>query len=231
MRVSATLSGIAALSLLPASVMAAQAGVVPASQAACVNIGKPDPARRYVYRFRDSGGNTSEYENQWTEITDTGSRMQSTKRTGGKVSITRYVSSYRIADDVTMMQSYRSAGSDNGRDFDNTTRFSAPLVGDPFGRACADRVWTLRPVMATSISPQGTFSAATDPGQLRMLGIHEKVTVPAGTFDTVHYVRSTSSRAGAIRDEYWKSIEHGVVVKHESALPGATSSEILQAIR
>ena len=64
-----------------------------------------------------------------------------------------------------------------------------------------------------------------------MLGIHESVKVPAGTFDTVHYTRTTAGARGTIVDEYWKSIEHGVTVKHSSTLLGMTTTEVLQSIR
>jgi len=55
--------------------------------------------------------------------------------------------------------------------------------------------------------------------------------VPSGTFDTVHYTRTTTGARGAIVDEYWKSIEHGVVVRHLSAVAGVKLTEELQAIR
>ena len=50
--------------------------------------------------------------------------------------------------------------------------------------------------------------------------------MPAGTFDTVHYVRTSQST-----DDYWKSIEHGVIVKHTGTLPVGTVSETLVEIR
>jgi hypothetical protein len=39
--------------------------------------------------------------------------------------------------------------------------------------------------------------------------LRSRQTVPAGTFDTVEYVRTSQSR-----DVYWKSTVHGVIVKH-----------------
>ena len=50
--------------------------------------------------------------------------------------------------------------------------------------------------------------------------------MPAGSFDTVHYVRTSQSN-----DEYWKSIEHGVVVKHIATTPVGTVTEVLVEIR
>ena len=50
--------------------------------------------------------------------------------------------------------------------------------------------------------------------------------------------RGTVSRPPRVRrpvgpsvDEYWRSIEHGVVVKHTSTLPGGATSEVLVSIR
>jgi hypothetical protein len=60
----------------------------------------------------------------------------------------------------------------------------------------------------------------TPSGTLTILGRREQITVPAGTFETVHYLRSTSQS----NDEYWKSIEHGVVVKHIATLRGGAGS-------
>jgi hypothetical protein len=50
--------------------------------------------------------------------------------------------------------------------------------------------------------------------------------VPAGTFDAVRYIRTSQST-----DEYWKSIEHGVVVKHIGKVNGQTITETLISIK
>lgn len=81
------------------------------------------------------------------------------------------------------------------------------------------------------IQARGTFSAKSDAGELKILGVNERVTVPAGTFDAIHYTRTTTSARGTIVDEYWKSIEHGVTVKHQSTLLGTFTTEVLQSIR
>jgi hypothetical protein len=144
-------------------------------------------------------------------------------RTGGRA--IEYVSRYRIVDDVSVIE--ETAQSDAG-----TTMFAPGVVGDPFGRACTGRSWPIASATATNRSTRGTFSAQSDAGELRVLGIHVPVTVPAGTFDTVHSTRTTRSAGrGTIVDEYWKSIEHGVVVRHLSAVAGVKLTEELQAIR
>jgi len=42
----------------------------------------------------------------------------------------------------------------------------------------------------------------------------------------VRYVRTSQST-----DEYWKSIEHGVIVKHTGTLPVGTVTDVLVSIR
>jgi len=50
--------------------------------------------------------------------------------------------------------------------------------------------------------------------------------VPAGQFNTVHYIRTSQST-----DEYWKSLDHGVVVKHMATVRGAVVTEVLVSIK
>ena len=55
--------------------------------------------------------------------------------------------------------------------------------------------------------------------------------MPAGTFDAVHYTRTMATPVGQSVEEYWKSIEHGVIVKHVSTLPAGAATEVLVSIR
>ena len=73
---------------------------------------------------------------------------------------------------------------------------------------------------------QRTIDLARKKGGLEIISIREKTTVPAGTFDTVHYVRNTQSV-----DEYWKSTLHGVIVKHIGKVHGITVTETLTSSR
>ena len=71
---------------------------------------------------------------------------------------------------------------------------------------------------ATFQSSATNASAETPAGTLRIVSIHERdQRFQQDSFDTVHYVRTSQST-----DEYWKSIEHGVVVKHIAALTVGT---------
>jgi hypothetical protein len=55
--------------------------------------------------------------------------------------------------------------------------------------------------------------------------------VPAGTFDTVRYTKTMNSGRGQVKDDLWKSIEHGITVKRNSTQPGSVATEVLIAIR
>jgi len=104
--------------------------------------------------------------------------------------------------------------------------FQPGIIGDTGFRACAGRSWPIPSVTASYQSGQTKASTSTPAGTLRVVAIHEKITVPAGTFDTVHYIRTSQST-----DEYWKSIEQGVVVKHVGTLPNAVVTETLISIK
>jgi hypothetical protein len=196
----------------------------------CVSLGTPKPATEYSYRLTDSRGPSFDYTNVWEEVTRTGSRVRAT-RSGPGGGTSRNASRHRIVDDVSMIEETVQNGTAGGTVFSNTTTFAPGVVGDPFGRACAGRSWPIASVTATNRSGRGTFSTKSDAGELKILGIGVPVTVPAGTFQTVHYTRTTSSARGTVVDEYWKSIEHGVTVRHQSAVAGVRLSEELQSIR
>ena len=83
----------------------------------------------------------------------------------------------------------------------------------------------------TNLSAHGRFSAMSDAGTLKIIAIRESVSVPAGKFDTVHYKRIMKTARGPTVDEYWKSIEHGVMVKRVHTFPGGGVTATLQAIK
>lgn len=195
----------------------------------CVTIGTPKPSLEYTYRRTASKGGPSDYSHRWEEVTTTGSRVRTTGPRTGDVSVT--VNRHHIVDDVSVIDASTASGTNASGPYVNTTTYQPGVVGDPAFRACAGRSWPIGRVTASHESKQGKFSAQSDPGILKMVAIHEPVTVPAGRFDTIHYSRSTTSAQGPVTDEYWKSIEHGVIVKHSSTLPSATSMEILLTIK
>jgi len=213
-----------------AAVADAGAGSAPQANADCVDIGKPKPTLGFTYRYRDSRGGASEYTARWDEVSATGSRVRTTRRGAGGSSTSVQVNRHRIVDDLSMIEQSTQSGSDASGPFRSTTTFRPAIAGDPAFRACAGRSWRIASVTATNLSPRGSYSAKSDAGELRIVALRESTTVPAGRFDAVHYTRTTTSPVGRVTDEYWKSIEHGVIVKHRSTLPGATVSEELVSI-
>jgi hypothetical protein len=220
--------------LIPASLILAGAAFLPAAvpldatmlgQRAgagdCAAIGKPKASATYVYQHTEPGGRATRVDNRWESVTETGSRL----RANGPAGLFVQVNEHHIEDDVAVLDKSTKLGPD-GQALDSTT-FTPGLVSDPAFRACAGRSWQIRPVTATfQQSGQTKASAQTPAGTLRIISIHETISVPAGSFDTVHYVRTSQST-----DDYWKSIEHGVIVKHTGTLPIGTVSETLVEIR
>ncbi len=190
----------------------------------CVTINKPNPSATFVIRHQDSSGAITEVTQQWEEITETISRHRVTR---GR-STTVHVNRYRIVDDVAELDSMTTA---TGSSVSGRTTFKPGLVSDPVFRACAGRSWPI-PAVSASHEGQGARGTAMTPsGMLRIVAIRESVTVPAGRFDAVRYTRQTRGAAGPTVDECWKSIEHGVIVKHTSKLPAGAVLEELIAIK
>jgi hypothetical protein len=208
------------ISVQPTIIAGASAPGQRAGSADCVTIGRPRPTATYVYQHTEPDGRATRVTNVWQSLTDTGSRL----RAEGPVGVFVQVNEYHIEDDVAVLDKSSKLGPD-GSVLD-TTIFRPGQISEPLFRACAGQSWTIRSVTATFQSGQANASAQTPPGTLKVHAIHERVSVPAGTFDTVHYARTSQST-----DDYWKSIEHGVVVKHTAALPIGTVSEVLVEIR
>jgi hypothetical protein len=186
----------------------------------CVTIAIPTPSVGYTYDHTEATGNRSQYTQHWESVTTTGSRVRVTGPRGTEIQ----VSDHHIVDDVMVLDRQGKVHANGG--VIDATAFRPGLVGDPAFRACAGRSWPIPSVTATYQSSQNNASAATPAGTLKIIAIREKVTVPAGQFDTVHYVRTSQST-----DEYWKAIDHGVVVKHVATLPGAVVTEVLLSIK
>jgi len=213
-----------------ATAFAAPAGAATQADGDCVLIGKPQPTMGYTYRYRDSRGGASEYTSRWDEVSATGSRVRTTRRGAGGSSASVQVNRHRILDDIVMIEQSTQSGTDTSGPVRNATTFSPAITGDPAFRACEGRAWQIASVTATHVSLRGSHSAKSDVGELRIVALRVPVTVPAGRFDTVHYTRTMTSPVGRVTDEYWKSIEHGVIVKHHSTLPGVRVSEELMSI-
>lgn len=191
-----------------------------AASSDCVTIGKPNPQKVYVYRHVESTGNSTETTQQWESVTETGSRVKITGPSGRM----SQVNEHRIVDDVAVL--HRTTKLDAFDQPAESTSFSPGLISDPAFRACAGRTWTIASVAATFRSSRIKATSATPAGTLRIVALRERTTVPAGTFQTVRYVRTSQSR-----DEYWKAIEAGVIVKHTATVNGQLVTETLVAIK
>ncbi len=199
---------------------AAKAAVPQTTPANCVDIGTPTPAVVYTYQLTESTGGSSQTTRQWQAISPTGSRVRVTGRRGVEIQINEH----HIVNDVAVID--RSTKTNAAGATIDATVFRPGIVGDPAFRACAGRSWPIPSVTAAYQSTGTKASAATPAGTMRIVALRERITVPAGTFETVRYVRTSQSV-----DEYWKSLEHGVIVKHVGTLPNAVVTEVLVSIK
>ena len=191
-----------------------------------------DPAHGLdTYRQTESGGNSSAFTDRWEQFTATGSRLLTTKSGSRGQTVLTTVNRHRVVNDLVIFDHSTQTGTDGGVRINNSTSYKPGVLADPANRACAIRTWPIQAVTVTSQSAQGRFSGMSDPGTLKIIAIHQSITVPAGKFDTVHYRRTMKSAARVAVDEYWKLIEHGVTVKRVHTMPGGGVTAILQAIK
>ncbi|HEX5068822.1 MAG TPA: hypothetical protein VFV78_01300 [Vicinamibacterales bacterium] len=194
------------------------AGSQRAAQPNCVTIATPSPAKIYTYQHTDSSGAVTRTTQQWERVDATGFRERVTTPAGVQIK----ENEHHIVDDVSVIDRTSTLNA-NGKVIDATT-FVPGIVGDPAFRACAGKSWPIPRTTAT-YNP-GSHKATTPVGTLTIVAIREKITVPAGTFDTVHYKRTSQSI-----DEYWKSTAEGVIVKHVGSVQGGGVTEVLQSIK
>lgn len=202
---------------------AVESGILPA--AGCVTIAMPKSGRGFTYRQIQSSGGASEFTEWWESFTNTGSRLLTTSgRSKGTGILT--VNKHRIVNDVLVLDSSGQTGPGAG----GSSWFKPGVVSAPM-RACEGRSWPVPGVTVTNQSSRGTFSAGSDAGTLTIVATHESITVPAGKFDTVHWVRNLRTQAGLQMNEYWTSIDQGVVVKRMHTTRGIVITATLQAIK
>lgn len=204
--------------------------VAQASTQKCVTIAAPRPDRSFVYHYTDSTGAKADFTNRWEQFSAIGSRLVTT-RTGSGAGSWTYESLHAVINDVFALTSSTATGNDGRAPFKNSMMYKPAAIGDPAFRACEGQQWDIASVSATGVSGAGTFTSPTDPGTMRILAVGVSVTVPAGTFDTVHYTKTMRSPRGQMVDEFWKSTEHGVTVRRTFTQPGASGSEVLQMIK
>lgn len=209
------------IALVVALMLAGTAVLMAAAQAPppnCVTIATPSPSKVYTTQHTESTGNVTIRTEQWERVDATGFRVRVTTQGGVQIK----VNEHQIVDDVAVIDTSSTLGP-KGAVIDATT-FKPGLVSDPAFKACAGKSW---PVPASTVTYMpGSHQAKTAAGTLTIIAIREKLTVPAGTFDTVHYKRTAQSV-----DEYWKSTAEGVIVKHIGSLPTFTVTEVLTSIK
>ena len=213
-----TLRCVAAVVAAIAGGFEQKATTPPPATSNCVSIGTPKPGVGYTYSHVESTGNSSEYTQYWDRLTPTESRVRIVKAGQDLVQ----TSIYKVVDDVAHITRMTKAGG--GRVIDSTT-FNPGLVSDPIFRACAGKSWAV-PSVALVFDGPTSARANTPAGRLSIVAIRGTQTVPAGTFDTVEYVRTSQSR-----DVYWKSTLHGVIVKHIASVAGNSVTETLIRIK
>lgn len=198
----------------------------------CVTIGAPRPEQVFSYRYTDSTGAASTFSHQWLQFTPTGTEMRLIQTTAGGPGESVYRSSHHVTDDLFELERSEAAGTSAGAAFRNTVVYTPASMGDPAYRACAEKRWAVRAVSAAmSATPGGSATFTTDPGTIVILGVRESVTVPAGTFEAVRYVKRLRTARGDVVDEIWKSIAHGVTVRRNHAAPGVVATELLTSIK
>ena len=186
----------------------------------CVAIGTPKPGVSYHYSRTQSNGGTTQTSHQWESVTPSGSRLKAVGAAGPQIQVNEHT----VVDDVAVL-TRTSRQSAAGAVLESTS-FAPGIPTEPIFRACTGRSWAIPAATATFQAQQKRATAQGPAGSLKIVSIRERITVPAGTFETVRYTRSSQSN-----DEYWKSIEHGVMVKHIATLTGITITETLTAIK
>ncbi len=192
-----------------------------AEQPDCVTIGRPKPTATYVMQHAESTGKVTSVSQIWERVDEKGSRLKWTGPAGSWLQ----VNEHRIVDDVAVLDRTSKLGLNDV--MVESTSFSRPgLVADPAFRACAGRTWQIPAVTAFFQSGTLKVSSQTPYGTLKIIALRERITVPAGTFETVRYTRTSQSV-----DEYWKAHSTGIIVKHIAKVAGNTVTEVLMSVK
>jgi hypothetical protein len=213
-----------------AALAAGQAGSARAASASCVTTGTPPPAITYTYRTVQ-GGTVSSSKFRWPEVTSEGSRLEVTpaqlSRGQGRVLTT---TKHRFENDLLLIDSYTTSGTNAAGPFTTRTVHRPALVSGPALHVCRGQTWRSGPVqVTTSVAGRATTDTVSVTGEV--VSVHDRVSVEAGTFDTVHFRQTQTSSHSSVRVEIWRSIEEGITVKMESTSGGATALQTLVSRR
>ena len=197
----------------------------------CVSINPPKSDVDFVYSYTSSTGEVSESTMRWLQFTPTASRLQTTRVAGDGRMVATEDTEHSIENDLLVMLRDSVTGTDHQGPFSSSMTYSPGMIVMPAFRTCAGLTVTIPSVAQTNKSNESTSTTQSDPGELKIIAVDVPVTVPAGTFSTVHFIRTLNKPRGTDVNEVWRSTLHGVTVKRVHTTPRTTATEVLQAIR
>jgi len=214
---------IAALGVLPADPVGAED---------CVRVGRPKLGVKYAFHFTDPVGTISTSTTEYLAVSDTWLRVRLTQTGAFGTIETVNDSTLRVEDDLVVVEKMVSSGTNAHGAFENTVTFQPARIGDPASRACSGRTWSMPPVAVSTVGSQGGSSETTlDPGTGRVIAVGESVTVPAGTFKTVHYEKISDGAHGHVVESAWVSVADGVGVKYTHHGPAGLATQVRTGAR
>jgi hypothetical protein len=165
------------------------------------------------------------------EITDTSSRLRLTfTHPGQRPTVTLITGKHRIVDDLLIVESYETSGTNPAGAFSANLTHKPGLVEGPGFRVCRGKQWTVPTVqVTTTATPVRVSSNASFSGTGEVLSIQESIAVPAGTFDTVRFKQTLNSPQGPIVQTTWRAIKKGVNVRWEYTTAAGVAVETLTA--
>jgi hypothetical protein len=199
----------------------------------CVTTPRPRPNVTYTFRFTNANGSATTTTMRWLETTDGSVRVRTTQSDVPGVTESMSQITQHIRDDLFVIEKSDSTNVTTGRGPVRTVATYKPaLIGDPAFHLCKGKKWSFPAVtMTTVVDPGKTSQTTTYAGNGEVLSVHESVTVPAGAFDTVHYMVTHTSPNGPITLESWRSIKEGVNAKYTYTVNRATATQVLISIR
>src|SRR5262245_35338782 len=194
----------------------------------CVTVSPAKLNVQYSFRYTNSAGTISASTIEFLAISDTSVRLRSTQvdRSGATETVSE--TTQRVVDDLVVTDRVVSTGVNPSGSFRNTVTYQPGLVGDPTPRVCSGRTWTIPAVTVSTAASSGRSSETkTDSGSGRVVSVSESVTVPAGTFLTVHYEKTFTTASGRAVQDVWQSITAGGPVKYTYSGPGVEATQVL----
>jgi hypothetical protein len=197
----------------------------------CVTTGTPPPATTYTYRTVQ-GRTVSTMNYRWPEVSSGGSRLEVTTVLPARGQ-NRVVTdtSHRFENDLVLVDSYTTTGTNAAGPFTTRTVHRPALINGPALHVCRGQTWRSGPVQVTTTIRPGATTSDRVSISGEVVAIHDRVSVEAGTFDTVHFRQTQSSSHGSVVVNVWRSIDEGVTVKMDSTAAGATVVQTLVSRR